>query len=33
MEKVLKPPEKVYVVPPLKWNFLWKLLWNQAPHT
>jgi len=31
MEKGLKPPEKVHVVPTSEF-FLWKLLWNQAPH-
>jgi len=31
MEKGLKPPEKVHVVPTPEF-FLWNLLWNQAPH-
>jgi len=31
MEKGLKPPEKVHVVPTPE-LFLWKVLWNQAPH-
>jgi len=31
MEKGMEPPEKVHVVPTPEF-FLWKLLWNQAPH-